>query len=75
MDGGKYLNAVRWILSGVMAFFFVFVTVMMTWPSEEALQQSHPIHSAATWPDGSPRTDHDWWAKPAAVPPVKSGRT
>ena len=54
-----------WVLASVIVFLFVFVPYWSSQPdSYDAHREQAQAKPAATWPDGSPKTDHDWWADP-----------
>ena len=67
----KLFRRLVWGLFPFLAALAVWTTWVVSEPSAYREEASHGLHAGATWPDGSPRTDHDWWAH-GGQPPAPS---
>jgi hypothetical protein len=65
MSSRRLFKRLVWGLGISVMAVFVFVTFMISRPDAYEEHIAQPV-SVGTWPDGSPRTAHDWWAHPGA---------
>jgi hypothetical protein len=66
MDNQVLLRRMAWTVSVLIAAVAVFMTWVLAQPSAYEEHRMEPS-TAATWPDGSPRTANDWWAQPSVA--------
>jgi hypothetical protein len=67
MTSRRLLRRLVLALGTGMLALFVFVVFILSRPDAYHEHQAAAAPAAAaSWPDGSPRTANDWWAKPGA---------
>jgi hypothetical protein len=74
MESATLFKRLVWGLAIALASVSLLATFMITRPSDYVEHAKAEQHAAvSTWPDGSPRTSHDWWTQPGAEPPHAQG--